>query len=282
MYNDLFSIGKLTVHSYGVLTAIALIAAILMATKRAKNKGLNEDICYGILFVGVLSGYFLSKVTYILVECDWNDFIEHPFQMLFSSGGFVVIGGMVGGIVGACIYCKIKKVSAIDYLDLCVPSIAIAQGFGRLGCFMAGCCHGKPTDSVFGIAFSHSQFAPNGVKLIPTQLISSAGNFLNMAILILISMKTKKKGVVSGAYIVIYSIGRFLVEFLRGDEVRGTIWVFSTSQFFSLILLPVGAAFMAWGFFHKEKEPVLETVDGEGSDVKEIEEEKGEAGNEEV
>ncbi|MCR4960123.1 MAG: prolipoprotein diacylglyceryl transferase [Lachnospiraceae bacterium] len=240
MYNDLFSIGPVTVHSYGVFTAIALMAALILACSRAKKRGLSDDICYGILFVGVIFGYLCSKLTFVLVEFD--SFIKDP-KMFLSQSGFVVIGGLIGGILSAWVYCKIKKVEFIDYFDLCAPSIAIAQGFGRIGCFMAGCCYGRETKSCIGIAFTHSDYAPNGVKLIPTQLISSGLDFLNMAFLLILAKKTKKKGIVSAAYVIAYSIGRFFVEMLRDDE-RGTVGIFSTSQFFSIVSLIVGAIYL--------------------------------------
>ena len=248
MYNDLFSIGPISIHSYGVLTGLALLAAIILASGRAKKRGMNDDICYGILFVGVIFGYLCSKTTYILVE--WDSFIENP-QMFLSTSGFVVMGGLIGGIIAAGIYCKLKKVNFLDYLDLCAPSIAIAQGIGRIGCFMAGCCYGKETDSFIGIAFKNSDYAPNGVKLIPTQLISSLGNFINMAILLILAKKTKKKGAIIGAYITIYSIGRFLIEFLRADD-RGNVGILSTSQMLSLVTVLVGIAFLCWAFLRKE------------------------------
>ena len=262
MYNDLFSIGPISVHSYGVFTAIALIAALILACRRAKKRDMSEDICYGILFSGIIVGYLCSKLTYILVESDWNLLATDPkafFAQVFTQSGFVVIGGLTGGILGAWAYCSIKKVKFIDYFDLVAPSIAIAQGFGRIGCFMAGCCYGRETDSWIGIAFKNSAYAPNGVKLIPTQLISSALDFVNMAFLLILAKKTKKKGVVSASYIIAYSIGRYLVEFLRNDN-RGTIGSFSTSQFFSIISLAIGVLYLVIALVvqSKKKDPAAE------------------------
>lgn len=253
MYNDLFSIGPISVHSYGLFTAIGLMAALWLACKRAPKKGLDGDICYGILFCGVIFGYLCSKLTYVLVEFD--RFIQNP-KMFLSQSGFVVIGGLAGGVLAACIYCRIKKTKFLPYFDLCAPSIAIAQGFGRIGCFMAGCCYGRETDSFIGIAFSHSDFAPNGVKLIPTQLISSAFDFLNMAFLIWLAKKKRKTGFISAVYMLTYSVGRFLVEYLRNDD-RGEVGILSTSQFFSIVIFAVGCLYLLWAVKHKE-EPALE------------------------
>jgi phosphatidylglycerol:prolipoprotein diacylglycerol transferase len=250
MYNDWFSIGPLTIHGYGVMTALGLIAALLLASFRAKKRGLSDDICYGILFTGVIFGYMGSKLMFVLVEFD--EFIKNP-RMIISSGGFVVVGGLTAGVIACYIYCRIKKVDFIEYFDLVAPSIALAQCLGRIGCFFAGCCYGRETTSACGITFLHSDFAPNGVKLIPTQLIMSGANLIHMAVLLLIARFAKKKGLVSGLYIIFYSIGRFLIEYLRNDD-RGTVGALSTSQFYSIITLVAGVIYLAFNMLRKEKE----------------------------
>lgn len=94
-----------------------------------------------------------------------------------------------------------------------MPAVSFAQGFGRLGCFFAGCCYGRETDSWFSITFTHSDFAPNGVKLLPTQLMSSAGDFLICGLLLLYAGRKPKEGQVAAGYMVLYGIGRFIIEF---------------------------------------------------------------------
>lgn len=150
------------------------------------------------------------------------------------------------------LYCKVKKLKFLDYFDIVMPEVALAQAFGRIGCFLAGCCYGRPTDSVFGVVFPEDSLAPAGIKLIPTQLISAAGDFAIAIILIILADVVFKKakesslkaktgfGMVSGdigcIYMFLYGIGRFLVEFLRND-VRGTVGNLSTSQFISLFIV---------------------------------------------
>ena len=157
----------------------------------------------------------------------------------------------------------IKKLSFLQYFDLIIPEVAIAQGFGRIGCFLAGCCYGRQTDSAFGVIFPEGSLAPAGVKLIPTQLISAAGDILFAVILIVISdvvfksivygnsrndaessektaSRSKKFGHVAGdigcLYLWMYGVGRFLIEFLR-DDYRGAVGALSTSQFISLFIV---------------------------------------------
>ena len=108
----------------------------------------------------------------------------------------------------------------MPYFDLVMPAVSFAQGFGRFGCFFAGCCYGRETDAWYGITFHNSSFAPNGVKLIPTQLISAAGDFIICALLLWFASKRPKAG-------------RVAAEFLRNDY-RGSVGVLSTSQLISI------------------------------------------------
>jgi phosphatidylglycerol:prolipoprotein diacylglycerol transferase len=181
----------------------------------------------------LLSGFVGAKLLYCIIE--YKVILDNPWQAL-SGSGFVVYGGIISGILAAAIYCKLKQISFFSFFDLAVPSIALAQGFGRIGCFLAGCCYGCETNSAFGIVFRNSSIAPNGVKLIPPQLLSSAGDFMLAAILLMYARKERKQGRVGALYLILYSIGRFAIEFFRNDY-RGSIGRLSTSQFLSLIVL---------------------------------------------
>lgn len=254
MWNDWFTIGKLTIHGYGVCIAVGLLLALWMASYRAKKRGLDDDVCYGIVFCCAIFGFLGAKIMYSIVE--WKTFIADPLSF-FSSSGFVVYGGITGGTLAVFVYSKIKKVNFLDYLELCMPSVALAQCLGRLGCFCAGCCYGRETDSWIGVTFHNSCYAPNGVSLIPTQLISSGASLLNMIALLIIAKNTKKKGTVTACYIIFYSIGRYIIEIFRNDN-RGTVGKLSTSQFYGIFTLIIGIGILAWAYFHKEKETVKE------------------------
>ena len=115
-----------------------------------------------------------------------------------------------------------------------MPSVALAQGFGRIGCLLAGCCYGKETDSIFSITFHESEFAPNNVPLIPTEIYSSILDFVHFGLLLYIAGRKKRDGQVAACYLIFYSLGRFALEFLRGDLIRGNVGMLSTSQFISL------------------------------------------------
>jgi len=244
MYNDILKIGSLSIHGYGLMIGIGVIVALVVAAKRAKKSGLDTDIVYGLGLVTLVSGFIGAKLLYCFVELE--SFLHDPMRIL-SGSGFVLYGGIIGGIVAAMFYCRHKKVNFFEYFDLVMPSVALAQGFGRIGCFLAGCCYGRETNSAIGVMFHNSSIAPNGVKLIPTQLFSSAGNFLIAIVLLLYARKDRKAGKVGALYLIFYSMGRFIIEFFRSDY-RGNVGVLSTSQFISLIILAIGAAM----FFIKE------------------------------
>ena len=148
---------------------------LVVAQKRAKNYGLDPDAIFYMGAWGLLAGILGAKLLFYLTEI--KEIIKDPSLLLNVSEGFVVYGGIIGGILGAYIYAKIKKIDILAYFDLAVPSIAFAQGFGRIGCFLAGCCYGRETNAWYGITFHNSPFAPNEVALIPTQLISSVADF---------------------------------------------------------------------------------------------------------
>ena len=239
MYNDLFSIGPFTVHTYGLMIALGIIAAYALAERRAKKKGLDSEKTIDLVIWCVIFGFAGSKVLYWITILP--QIIKNPRIMIDSFGeGWVIYGGILGGILGAYLFCRKNKLDTWKYFDLAMPSVALAQAIGRLGCFFAGCCYGIETKSKFGITFSHSDFAPNGVNLVPTELLSSAFDFLLFLALLGVDRKKKADGQVTAAYLIIYSIGRFIIEFYRGDLIRGTVGSLSTSQFISIFILIAG------------------------------------------
>lgn len=245
MKNDLLTIGGLTVHGYGLMIGIGFIAAYLMTEFRARKYRMNTDIVFTLFISSVVFGLLGAKVLYYLTILD--RVIKDPGVILDEMEGFVVYGGIIGGVLTGYVVCRIKKEKFWQYFDLIAPAIALAQGFGRIGCLLAGCCYGKETDSPLSITFHTSDFAPNDVALIPTQIYSSILDFLNCIVLCLIARYAKKERTVSGCYLIFYSTGRFILEFFRGDLERGSVGVLSTSQFISIFIFVIGAAILFTG-----------------------------------
>ena len=237
MFNDI-KIGPVTFHMYGLMIAIGFMAALLMSLNGGKKKGMSEDMIYGIFFCAIFGGVAGSRLLYYIVEIP--SILENPSILWDFKNGYVVYGGIIGGVLTSMIYCKIKKQRFLSYFDLVMPAVSLAQGFGRLGCFFAGCCYGRETDAWYGITFRNSAFAPNNVKLIPTQLISSAGDFWFCILLLFYAKREPKEGRVAAVYMLFYGIGRFAIEFLRNDY-RGSVGVLSTSQLISIGVVALGA-----------------------------------------
>lgn len=239
MCNELLSIGPFTVYGYGLMIAIGILAAYILAEYRARKRKMPYEEILSLVLWCIIGGFLSAKLLYWIVE--WRDFLSDPISKLKTFGdGFVVYGGIIGGILAGFFYCRKRKLDFLDFFDLVMPSVAVAQGFGRIGCFLAGCCYGKETKHMLSITFQNSMIAPNGIPLIPTQLYSSALDFLHAGLLIYIAGKNRRKGKVAALYLIFYSIGRFIMEFLRGDLLRGTVGILSTSQFIAVFTCILG------------------------------------------
>lgn len=253
MLPELFSIGPVTIYSYGLMIAIGVIAAIWLGEHEAKVSGVAKDgFLTEVGIISVVGGFLGAKILYFITILP--EILKDASKLKELSNGFVVYGGLIGGILTAYVYCRIKKVEFWRAFDLATPLIALAQGFGRIGCFLAGCCYGQHTDSVFGVVFHNSLYAPTGERVFPIQLVSSGLDFLNFLFLYILWKKTDwKKGMSGTVYIITYSIGRFILEFFRGDLERGSVGVLSTSQFISIFTLVIGVALFVYRMKREEK-----------------------------
>lgn len=241
MKNDLFSIGPFTIHGYGLMMAIAILTAYCLVERGAKKKGMDYDKIFNLAIWAVAGGLLGAKLLYLLTRLP--DLIADPSLIVHClKDGFVVYGSIIGGILGAWIYCRKSTLDFWKIFDLIVPYLALAQGIGRIGCLLAGCCYGMRVSesNPIGIVFHESAYAPNNVPLLPTQIISSVLNFLHFGILMLLSKRLKSDGQLAGCYLVFYSVGRFILEYFRGDLIRGNVGTFSTSQFISIFILIAG------------------------------------------
>lgn len=232
MTNELFNIGPITIRTYGLMITIGILCAYLVGEYRAKKRKIDPDIFFDSVMVGFIFALIGAKLLFLIVEI--KEVIRNPKMLLDFRYGLVVYGAIIGAIASVWIFTKKKKVNGMEFLDIILPSVAIGQGFGRIGCIAAECCYGKVTDAWYGMYCA-------GAMRIPTQLISSILNFMNFGILVLLSGKFKKKGQISSLYVIFYSVGRFFVELLRDDE-RGSVGVLSTSEFISIFMFVLGVA----------------------------------------
>lgn len=252
MKNDLLTIGGFTIHGYGLMIGLGFVAAYFMTEYRAKKQGLDSDKIISLALWTIAAGLISAKLLYYITIFD--EILNNPKLLFDLSDGFVVYGGIIGGIFGGFLFTRIHKVPFFKYFDLVVPAVALAQGLGRIGCYLAGCCYGLHADSPISIVFTNSQFAPNGIPLLPTQLISSGLNFLHCILLLLFAGRAKAPGQVSALYLICYSSGRFVLEYFRGDLIRGSVGTFSTSQFISIFIFAAGIVLFVISPKLKERE----------------------------
>ncbi len=243
------SFGPFTLHTYGVLLAIAFLAGLWVASRQAKKAGLDSnritDMAVWVLIAGLLGAKLL------LVVVDWRYFTANPGElfMLFKSGG-VFYGGLLGGILVAWWYVRRHKLPGWQVADVLAPGVIIGQAIGRLGCLAAGCCWGKPTRVPWAVSFTDVYSAravgtPLDNPLHPSQLYESLAAFLILLFLLWLAPRKRFHGQVVLAYVALYSAVRFGLEFLRGDPDRGSWFrgTLSTSQLIAIILV-LGAALL--------------------------------------
>lgn len=255
MKNELLKIGPFTIYGYGLMIAIGVLAAYFVAEKRAEKVGVKKESVFSLVIWCAVGGMLSAKLLYIITKLP--EIINDPSILWNVQNGFVVYGGIIGGIFAGFLFSKHTKQNFLKVFDLAMPSVALGQAFGRIGCLLAGCCYGKETTSKFHIVFHDSHFAPNNIQLIPTQIISSVLDFLNFAILIFLSKKCKGDGQVAALYLIFYSIGRFILEYFRGDLERGNVGVLSTSQFIAIFIEIIGIVMFFWCGKNRKKNEMI-------------------------
>ncbi len=245
MFPVIIRIGPLTIHTYGLMIATAFLLGLWLALRQAAREGLPKEKITDLGFYALFSGIIGARVLFIATN--WPHFSGHPVEMIkIWEGGLVFYGGVIFALPTVLWYAKKQGLKLWQTIDVWAPSIAVGHALGRLGCFCAGCCYGKPTDLPWAVTFSNPEsLAILGVPLHPTQLYESAAELLNFAILLLIRKRKTFHGQVFWMYVLNYSIIRALIEVFRGDIERGFVMPgISTSQGISIVMFATAAAFL--------------------------------------
>jgi phosphatidylglycerol:prolipoprotein diacylglycerol transferase len=253
MHPILFHIGGINIYSYGVLVATGVLAGLWYARKRAPRAGLDPDKVWNMGIYTVLVALLLAKVWLIL--SDWDYYVANPRDIFslntFQSGG-TFYGGIVGAILMIVLYSYFQKMPLLPVMDTIVAGLPLGHAIGRLGCFAAGCCYGKPTTVAWGVVFTNPAAAqlagtPLGVHLHPTQLYEAAAEFLNFLILVWIGKRQRFTGQIIATYFLLYGVERGTIEFFRGDPGRTMMFhdTVSLMQIVSVGLIVTGA-FLWW------------------------------------
>ncbi|HUG52725.1 MAG TPA: prolipoprotein diacylglyceryl transferase [Vicinamibacteria bacterium] len=234
------SIGPMTLHTYGVLLALAFVAGLWVAGRQAKANGLDSARVTDMAVYVLIAGLVGAKLLLVVVE--WGYYARNPGELLsiFQSGG-VFYGGLLAAFPVAWWYARKHALPPWRTADALAPAVVLGQAVGRLGCFSAGCCYGTSADVPWAVTF-HDPYAartvgtPLDVPLHPTQLYEAGATLLIFLVLMRMARRKRFDGQVILAYVALYAVARFVIEFFRGDAVRGTVvgWL-STSQFIGLL-----------------------------------------------
>jgi phosphatidylglycerol:prolipoprotein diacylglycerol transferase len=269
MFPELFKLPFLnfTLNTYGVLLAVAFIAGLYVMARLAERDGLDKNHVYDLGLWVLAAALIGSKVLMVVTEWDVY-YRDHPRQIFtldfFRSGG-VFYGGFIGAVIASVIVMRIYRLPWWRTADAFAPGIVIGQAIGRLGCFSAGCCWGKPTTLPWGVHFTARGHEITGVPvtvsdlagparevwaeklggllaplhLHPTQLYEAAAALAIFAVLLALRRRRRFDGQIVLAYTALYAVARFVIEFWR-DDPRGWVWGLSTSQFIAVIIF-IGA-----------------------------------------
>ena len=227
MFPRLFHFGNFGIPTYGVLVALGVLVGLWISVRNSEKQGIKAENAWDFGIAVVLAGILGAKILYILV--DWHTYMEHPreiFSLSTLQAGGVFSGGLIAALIVAAWFLRRHHMPALATCDAFAPGLAMGHAIGRLGCFAAGCCFGKPTTHFWGVTFTNPLAAqyvgtPLGQALEPTQLFESAVELIIFAMLTWMLSRKKFDGQIFGAYLFLYGIARFLLEFLRGDPGRG-------------------------------------------------------------
>lgn len=233
----------------GLLAAFIHYAVQCRFPKSGKVKIDTQDTLFMLIYacifavVGAKLLYLVTSVKIFWIDgASFWDNVLYWFNII-TGGGLVFYGGLIGAFLGGFFYIMHYKTPTAPMIDLGVSGIPLFHAFGRVGCFLSGCCYGCEYDGAFAVTFpaDNAGGAPSGVPLLPVQLIEAALNILLWGVLLLVYRRTRRNWLISGLYLVSYGIMRFVLEFFRGDIIRGSVGELSTSQFISIFIVAAGA-----------------------------------------
>jgi phosphatidylglycerol:prolipoprotein diacylglycerol transferase len=232
MHPILFSFKNFNVYSYGLMVALGMIISMMLIEKEAKKVNISQDKIIDLMFWSIIWGIIGARVFYVLL---YPEAFKSNWIAVFKiyEGGLVFHGGLIFGTIAAFFNFKIKKLPVFKTLDLLALYMPLAHAFGRIGCFLNGCCPGKACESILAV-----NFPGQAQSVYPTQLYSAVMLLIIFIILKRIRLKQSFIGQISASYLVLYGTIRFLIEFFRDNPVMAL--GLSLYQFISLVLIISG------------------------------------------
>ena len=251
MFPKLFDLGPLTVYSYGVLLAAAYLGGLQFALVRAKRRGIDPARVMDLGIYIIVSALIGAKLLLVLVDAD--HFLRNPSDLLaLARSGGVFYGGLILAVIVGLWYVRRHRLPTWRIADVIAPGIAFGHVVGRLGCFLAGCCYGHETDVPWAVTVTNPLAAENvgtplGVPLHPTQLYEAGAELIILGLLLAFERKGRAfPGRTFWGYMLVYGLSRFVIEFFRGDPRGMVVGSISTSQFISLLIVPISIAMLYW------------------------------------
>lgn len=245
MFPQLFHVGRFFLPTYGVLVSIGVLVGLWISVRNSQRQGIDPEKAWNLGILVVLCGILGAKILYILVDLSY--YRAHPreiFSFSTMQAGGVFSGGLLAALLAAAWYIRRSQMPALATCDAFAPGLALGHAIGRVGCFAAGCCWGKPTNHFWGITFKNPVAnylvgTPLGVPLEPTQLFESAVELANFFLLMWLFRRKKFDGQVIGAYLFLYGIARYFLEFLRDDPGRGEVFggMMTGTQLIAILLV---------------------------------------------
>ncbi len=250
MYPRLLDLGAITIYTYGILLAAAYLLGLKLALVRAKARQLDEARILDLGIYIIVSALVGAKL--LLLVLDFRTYLANPGELLaLVRVAGVFYGGLILAVLVAIWYIRRVGLPLWTTCDVFAPGIALGHVVGRLGCLFAGCCYGKPTTMAWGITFTDPFAAANtgtplNVPLHPTQLYEAGAEAIILFVLLATESRGRRyPGRTFWLYMLLYAISRYVIEIYRGDP-RGTIGMFSTSQFISLLLAPLAVVMLVY------------------------------------
>lgn len=236
-----FDIGTLSIPAYGLMIAIGVVFANIVAMFVLHKTKLDFDdfiLLEAYCFLGAFLG---AKILYLLVSVkiiNWKQIFEIEYFNQIMQGGFVFYGGLIGGLLFVLLAGRIHKIAVEEYIRNFIFLIPFIHAFGRIGCFCAGCCFGVPYNGIGAVVFPEHSYALPNVRLFPVQLVE-ATILIGIAVLIIWLQIGNNWKYTIETYLLLYGIARFLLEYFRYDADRGSFGMFTTSQWISFIMITI-------------------------------------------
>ena len=247
-------IGPFAIRWYGVMAALGLLAATLLLNSNRKYTGMSKDQCSNAVMVALVAGILGARIFYVVQFFDL--YRENPVNMIrIDQGGLVFYGGFILAFLALIVYSKLAKIDIIRLWDGFTPALSVAHAFGRIGCFLNGCCYGKPTTFFTGIPYpagSEPARRYGEAALHPVQLYEAGENLL-CAVLYFYLVRKAPRGVAVSSYLIIYGILRFINEFARGDH-KLILDLVTPAQLIGIVLIALGSGMLFYFLRRRENQ----------------------------